>query len=224
MTKKMKYYFLVIYAILFFTVWDSNAKDNAQKRKSILKVKSSDLLEPHGSWFMKNSTLVLKKDNQQKDRTNIWINGEYSDFILDLDFKLASGTNSGIFFRTKNIEDPVQTGIEVQIRDDYEKENIDKHFCGSIYEIKEVSENLVKMPGKWNNLKIICKNTTIQTFINGKMVVDIDLIVWEEAGKNPDGTLNKFKTAYKNMPKTGKIGFQDHGGKVWLKNVKIKQL
>ncbi len=41
---------------------------------------------------------------------------------------------------------------------------------------------------------------------------------------NPDGTSNKFNTAYKDMPRKGHIGFQDHGQPVWFRNMKIKQL
>jgi hypothetical protein len=123
------------------------------------------------------------------------------------------------FFGLPDIGNPVQTGIEVQIRDDYGKTPIDKNFCGSIYDIKEVSENRVKKPGKWNQLKLICDGSLVEVYLNNKKVVDIDLSDWEEAGKNPDGTKNKFNTAYKDMARKGKIGFQDHGGKVWFRKL-----
>ena len=41
---------------------------------------------------------------------------------------------------------------------------------------------------------------------------------------NPDGTENKFKTALNDLPKTGHIGFQDHGHNVWFRNIYIKEL
>ena len=75
-----------------------------------------------------------------------------------------------------------------------------------------------------NHLKVTCKGSVIQVFLNKGKVVDIDLTEWEEPGKNPDGTKNKFITAYKEMPREGKIGFQDHGGKVWYKNIRISRL
>ena len=52
----------------------------------------------------------------------------------------------------------------------------------------------------------------------------MDLNKWTEPNKNPDGTSNKFNTAYKNMPREGYIGFQDHGQPVWFRNMKIKKL
>jgi hypothetical protein len=194
------------------------------KTKNLLKEGLNYFQEHYGSWVIENKQLVLNSENPQKSRTNIWTKEEYEDFILELDFKLNPGTNSGVFFRTADINNPVQSGIEVQIRDDYGKSPVDKHFCGSIYEIKEVSENRVKKAGKWNRLKLICIGPTIEVYLNKGKVIDIDLNEWEKTGENPDGTNNKFKTAYKNMPRKGKVGFQDHGGKVSYKNIRITKL
>src|SRR6185369_992485 len=41
----------------------------------------------------------------------------YADFVLAADFKLSKGCNSGIFVRTGDAKDPVQTGIEIQVYD-----------------------------------------------------------------------------------------------------------
>ena len=45
---------------------------------------------------------------------------------------------------------------------------------------------------------------------------------WDEAGKNPDGTRNKFKKPLLDFPKIGHIGLQDHGQPVWFRNVRIR--
>ena len=47
---------------------------------------------------------------------------------------------------------------------------------------------------------------------------------WTTANENPDGTPNKFKTALKDLPRTGRVGFQNHGQVVWIKEVKIRDL
>ena len=52
----------------------------------------------------------------------------------------------------------------------------------------------------------------------------MDLDKWTEAGKNPDGTENKYKKALKDFPREGLLGFQDHGKPCWFKNVKLKKL
>ena len=57
-----------------------------------------------------------------------------------------------------------------------------------------------------------------------KEVVNADLDKWTTGNKNPDGSRNKFRTALKDLPRKGRIGFQDHGHDVWFRNVYIKRL
>lgn len=71
---------------------------------------------------------------------------------------------------------------------------------------------------------MICDGSFLEVLPNNIKVIDIDLSEWEEAGKNPDGTMNKFNTAYKDMARNGKIGFQDHGGIVRFRNLKIQKI
>jgi hypothetical protein len=52
----------------------------------------------------------------------------------------------------------------------------------------------------------------------------MNLDQWTVAGKNPDGSPNRFKTAYKNMPRTGYIGLQEGGTPVWFRNIRLKSL
>lgn len=217
---------LLLALSVFFTGFKSinSVQFAPNKNINILEEGMGAFLAPYGDWKVENSQLILPVKNGRDNRTNIWLQKDYGDFVLELDFKVDDGTNSGVFFRTANMEDPVQTGIEVQIRDDYANKPIDKNFCGSIYDIKEVSDNRVKKPGEWNHLKISCKGSKIKVFLNKGKVIDIDLDEWDEAGENPDGTENKFKTAYKEMARDGKIGFQDHGGKVWYRKIRIKEL
>ena len=71
---------------------------------------------------------------------------------------------------------------------------------------------------------LTCKGPKVTVSINGKQVVAADLDQWTTGNKNPDGTRNKFKTALKDLPRTGHIGFQDHGQNVWYRNVYLKRL
>ena len=46
---------------------------------------------------------------------------------------------------------------------------------------------------------------------------------WTEPHLNPDGTKNKFRTAYQDMPRSGHIGFQDHGKPIEYRNIRIEK-
>jgi len=148
---------------------------------------------------------------------------KYADFVLACDFKLTKDCNSGVFIRTGDPKDPVQTGIEIQVYDS-KPESHSKHDCGAIYDLVAPSKNALKPLGEWNHIEITCEKSKISVVLNGEAVASIDVDKWTEAGKNPDGTENKYKKALKDFPREGLLGFQDHGKPCWFKNVKLKKL
>ncbi len=154
----------------------------------------------------------------------IYADGVYKNFELKLEFKLTPGANSGVFLRVWDKGDPVQTGIEVQILDSYGKEKPTRHDCGAIYDIQAPAENAVKPAGEWNSMHIICKDTQITVYLNGKKVNEVDLSRWTEPFRNPDGTPNKFKYPYNQMTRPGYIALQNHGHKLWFRNIRIRPL
>ena len=171
-----------------------------------------------GSWVVNNEAM------ERRGGGDIWSKERFGDFVLDLEFMVGKGTNSGIFFRTDNIKDCVQTGIEVQVLDSHGKQKVGRHDCGAIYDIIAPKKNMAKKPGEWNHLVLTAKASKINVTMNGEVVIDIDLDDWTEPNKNPDGSGNKFRTPYKDMPREGHIGFQDHGKPVWYRNVKVTAL
>lgn len=176
---------------------------------------SNATLEPDG-WAWEDKALAAK------GKGDIWTKEKYGDFILELDFKCATNTNSGVFLRCSDPVNWLHTGIEVQILDGDEADK--KHICGAIFDCLAPTKNAVKKTGEWNHFKITAKANKIQVELNGEQVLDMDLNQWTDAHKNPDGTPNKFDTAYKNMARTGHIGLQYHGHPVWFRNLTVKPL
>ncbi|GBC92978.1 hypothetical protein HRbin15_01461 [bacterium HR15] len=172
------------------------------------------------AWTVEEGTLVCTG----KGGGMIYAEGVYKNFELKLDFKVSPGGNSGVFLRVWDKNDPVQTGIEVQILDSYGKEKPTRHDCGAIYDVQAPTENAVKPAGEWNTFHIICHDSHITVYLNGKKVNEIDLSRWTEAHRNPDGTPNKFKYPYNQMTRPGYIALQNHGNKIWFRNIKIKPL
>lgn len=171
-------------------------------------------------WVVEDGCIFLRA----KGGRYLYTLDKYDDFMLSIDFKIEEGANSGVFLRWTDLEDPVQTGIEMQILDTYGREPARKNDCGAIYDIMAPTRNTCKPAGEWNTTMLICDRNLITVELNGEKIVDIDLNLWTEPGKNPDGTKNKFKQAYKDMICKGHIGLQDHGGKAWFRNIKLKPL
>ena len=169
-----------------------------------------------GSWELKDGMMAWKGGGY------IWTKEKFGDFILDLEFKLTKGANSGVFLRAADIANYVHTSIEVQIHDTTDGTRHGQ--CGAVYDCLSPSRKMVKKTGEWNRYTITCKANKIYVVLNGEQIIDMDLNQWTEAHKNPDGTPNKFNTAYKDMPRVGHIGLQDHGDQLWFRNIKIKVL
>ena len=152
-----------------------------------------------------------------------YYNEPFDNFVLSCDFKVSKGANSGIFIRTGDMNDPVQTGFEVQIFDSAGKAP-SKHSCGALYDAVAPSVEASRPTGDWNHIEITADHSTIKIVLNGRQVVTADLDRWTDAGKNPDGSKNKFSKALKDFPRSGYLGFQDHNAPVWFKNVKLKRI
>ncbi|MEI6535857.1 MAG: DUF1080 domain-containing protein [Verrucomicrobiaceae bacterium] len=170
-------------------------------------------------WKWEDGTLVAK------DHETVWTKDSYANFVLDLEFKVAKESNSGVFLRSSNIKD-VLAALEIQVH-----ENADGSKYGmvaAIYDAKPPSKNMAKPVGEWNHFTITCKDSLVTVVFNGEEVIHADLNDWPEKGKNPDGTPNKFPKALKDYARNGPLGFQGLHGKaqspVWYRNIKIKTL
>lgn len=172
--------------------------------------------KPGAGWVIQDGAMV-----RQTNAGDIWTKQRFGDFVLDLEFKTEG--NSGVFIRTDNPKDCVQTGIEMQVERGGGKEKLGRNDVGSVYDCLAPSKNPVK-DGEWNRTVITAKDNKITIVINDVQVIDMDLNQWTEPNQNPDESKNKYKKALKDFKREGHIGFQDHGAKVSYRNVKVKPL
>lgn len=169
---------------------------------------------PSAGWVAEDGTLTLKKGGGY-----LWTKERFGDFVLSLEFKTTG--NSGIFIRTAKPSDPVQTGIEIQVDNPSAKPG--KHSLGSFYDLVAPKSNPAKK-GEWVKMVITAKDNILKVEMNGEVINEMDLNRWTEAGKNPDGTKNKYRTALKDFSREGHIGFQDHGAPVQYRHIRIRPL
>jgi hypothetical protein len=170
-------------------------------------------LQPGKGWIVDGGALVRKES-----AGDLWTRDRFGDFILDLEFQTTG--NSGIFIRTDKPTDHVQTGLEIQLE---RPSRPDKHSCGALYDALAPTKEASHKDG-WNHLVITARGPQVTAVMNDEPIIDADLDRWTEAGKNPDGTKNKFNTALKDFKREGHIGLQDHGAVVSFRNIKIKPL
>jgi len=189
----------------------------------------------HGSdgtaWKATDGLLWLdpsQKDGWQvKGGGDLLTDGEYENYHLSLEWKVADSANSGIIFNIK--EDPKYknswyTGLEMQVLDDngHPDRQYVSHRAGCLYDLIAVSKSTVNPAGQWNKAEIILNKGDLKLYLNGVNVVSTTM--WTEDWKKLVAG-SKFKA----MPdfatyKTGRIGLQDHGNQVWFRNIKIRKL
>ncbi len=183
------------------------------------------------AWQVNDNAIHLnvsdKADWQAKNGGDILSQDAFENFHLQLDWKVAQNGNSGIIFYVH--EDPSQykfpwmTGPEMQVLDNdgHPDSKIIKHRAADLYDLITAKET-VKKAGEWNHAEIISNKGKLQFFLNGEKVLETTM--WDDHWKEMIA-----KSKFHEFPgfgtyNNGKLCLQDHGDKVWFKNIKIKSL
>lgn len=176
---------------------------------------------------------------QVKGGGYLYTKAQHEDFALSLEFRVSppipkvnpktkkealAKCNSGVFIRWSDLKNPVHTGIEVQVYDSVGAATPGRHDCGALYDMVAPTKNVERPVGEWNRMVITCKGPVITVELNGEKICEMNQDQYATAGLNPDGTKNKYKLPWKTTPRVGHIGFQDHGHRVWFRDIKIRTL
>lgn len=186
----------------------------------------SDAVKPAGNvWTVENGELTASKDEA------LWSQKEYENFILDLEFKNAPETNSGVIVYCSDPKNWIPNSVEIQIADDHAKkwaESPKSWQCGAVFGHLAPAKSVVKAPGEWNHFTIRCVGKQIDVTLNGEQVASMDMSLWTSAKTNPDGTEipSWLSNPLASLPAKGKIGLQGKhaGAPIWFRNLKIKEL
>lgn len=166
---------------------------------------------------------------------------KFTNFTLELEYKISKGGNSGIFYLAQEAKDadgnmlPIwQSCSEYQVLDN--ENHVDAQLgtdgnrqAASLYDMVPAKPQNAKPFGEWNTAKIVVFKGTVIHYQNDEKVLEYHLWTpkWQEmldASKFAKG--GEFPYAYNMMINEGKDGgyfaLQDHGDDVWYRNVRIK--
>ncbi|WP_082911339.1 family 16 glycoside hydrolase [Pedobacter psychrophilus] len=243
----LKTYFLLLF-ILAFTSSISLAQDNSLTKsekqegwKLLFDGKTSTGWKgaftdnfPLKVWKIKDGVLEVDASGgaESADGGDIVTVKEYDNFELKIDFKLTKGANSGVkYFVSPQQATPSSPrsayGLEFQLLDDAVHPDAKLGKSGnrtisSLYDLIPAIDNKpVKPIGEWNTLKIVSNGIHVEHWLNGIMV-----LTYERGSENFKSLVADSK--YKDIPNfglgdKGKILLQEHGFKVYYKNIKIKE-
>jgi hypothetical protein len=150
---------------------------------------------------------------------------QFENFELTLEWNVAVGGNSGIFYHVADSGSAVyETGPEMQVLDDARHADGKSPLtsAGSAFGLYPVPRGVVKPAGEWNQVRIVVRGPHVEHWLNGRQVVDYEL--WSADWKARVAA-SKFKQwgGY-GLSRRGRIALQDHGDRVAFRDIKIRVL
>ena len=178
---------------------------------------------PGATWVVEDGTLALTAGGAG----DIMTKEEFGPFELSLEWKISPNGNSGIIYLIKEdaaAENTYNTGPEMQVLDNdgHPDGKIPSHRAGALYDFQVPPEGAVKPVGEWNHAVVRYTGSEIEHWLN-------DVLVSETSYGDDAWKAKVAATKFKQWPlfgtfASGHIALQDHGDKVWYRNIKIRPI
>lgn len=195
------------------------------------------------AWIIEDGAIKIKGSGAgeagAKDGGDIIFAHKFKNFELEMEWKVAKGSNSGILYLAQEVEgQPIYISApECQVLDnanhpDAKLGKNGNRQSSSLYDMIPAKPQNSKPFGEWNKVKIMCWKGTVVHYQNDEQVVEYHLWTqqWKEMLDKSKFSKEKWPLAYELLlncggdNREGFIGLQDHGDDVWFRNIKVKIL
>ena len=173
-----------------------------------------------GRWRVEDGALTLAAAGGG----DIVTERQFENFELAYEWKISSGGNSGVFFHVvEGKYDAVwHTGPEVQLLDDdlHPDGRTPTHRAGAAYDLYAPHDVQTRPIGEWNIARLLVNHGHVEHWLNGRKIVEYEL--WSDEWKKRVAASKFAVIPEYGLARSGHIALQDHGDRVWFRNIKIR--
>jgi hypothetical protein len=166
---------------------------------------------------------VISKDGDVDDLVT---RNEFANFELELEWKIGTGGNAGIFYRgTREYDHIYWSAPEYQLLDDANAPDGKNRLtsAAAAYALYAAPAGVVHAAGEWNATRLVVNGAHVEHWLNGTKVVEYDL--WSPDWKAKVAASKFVKYPNYGLARKGYIGIQgDHPGTLALRNIRIREL
>ena len=169
---------------------------------------------------------------------------KFKNFILEMEWKVSKGGNSGIFYLAQEVKDaegkwqPIYISApECQVLDNVNHPDAmlgkdGNRQSSSLYDMIPAKPQNSNPAEEWNKVRIMVYKGTVVHTQNGENVVEYHLWTpqWTEMLQASKFSAERWPIGFELLNncggenREGYIGIQDHGDDVWYRNIRVKVL
>jgi hypothetical protein len=176
-------------------------------------------------WKIEDGTLSVDPADGRDTRgaLDLITTSTYDNFELSLEWRVSPGGNSGVKYFVLEDRDAA-IGHEYQIIDDERHPDAKlgpKRQTSAFYDVLAATNRPIRPAGEFNQSRIVVRGKTVEHWLNGARVLQYEL---ETPALQSAIDQSKFKGIERfGKLQKGYILLQDHGDRVWYRNVKIRK-
>jgi len=145
----------------------------------------------------------------------------FTDFELELEWRLAEGVNSGVKVRVPPGNDAA-VGPEYQLLDDARGAEPPLHSTGALYDLVPPRVEHDGVAGAFHRTRIVWRGGRFEHWLDGELCLQGDV-------DSADFAERKARSKFAERPGfaaavPGHVVLQDHGGEAWFRSIRIREL
>jgi hypothetical protein len=177
---------------------------------------------PEGSWAYEDGVF---RTVAEAERVDLVSRQQYRDFVFELEWRVASGGNSGVLYRVSEaMSEASESGPEMQLLDD--ANHLDgrtpETSAGALYGLIAPRQTVLQPVARFNTARVVVRDNHVEHWLNGMLVV-----AYELHGATLAALVAGSK--FRDLPgfarmERGHIALQHHGDAVWFRHLRIRPL